>query len=148
MERQKKCNRVGQLHRYHIKNVLFLHNTNSEQSFARLGWGTNEAQVQVHCREHSLCVYRWKMGSFSSRQLQQAETRKSPGRIVLASLSPSASYPHAQRTIRQKLGFKNHGAHCVFFVNAIACKKRFSSPIFSVSARRLLCNTFALQETQ
>lgn len=54
-------------------------------------------------------------------------TRKSPGRIVLASLSPSAFYPHAQWTIQQKPGFKNHGA---FFVNAIACKKRFCSPIF------------------
>lgn len=64
--------------------------------------------------ESSVCASLGNVLLFSWRQQQQIGTRKSPGRIVLASLAPSASYPHAQWTIQQKLGFKNHRAHCNF----------------------------------
>lgn len=99
-----------------LLSVWALHSLAGELMNSRSRY-TAETRVCVcvcMCGCVCMCVSLGNVFLFSWRQQQQIWTRKSPGRIVLASLTPSAFYPHAQWTIQQKLGFKNHGAHCNF----------------------------------
>lgn len=100
-------------------------------SFPQLSWGTNEFQVQVYTAESKaiVCIIRKRApfpeGNSSKSEPENPQAELSWHRSLLQLFIPMLS-----EQSNKSLGLRTMELIAIFFVNAIAYKKRFSSPIF------------------
>lgn len=120
----------------------FLHEAHSSLSFTGLAGELMNSRSRYTAESRAIVWIIRKCASLPEGNSSKLNSnQKIPGQNCLGiALSFSFLSPCSVNNPTKARGFRTMELIAIFFVNAIACKKRVCSPHFSVSAWRLLCN--------